>query len=79
LDIAVREHVVAAIRDMATAGHSMIISTHHPEEIREIATEAVIMRAGRIVRRLAGSAPELRGIDGIVKAAMAVIRENGDG
>jgi ABC-type multidrug transport system ATPase subunit len=74
LDIAVRDHVISAIRDMAAAGHSMIISTHHPEEIREIATEAIIMRAGTIARRLNGSDPELRGTDGMARAAMAVVR-----
>ena len=74
LDIAVREQVVAAISGLAGGGRSMIISTHHPEEFREIATEVVIMRDGQIVRHLNRADPALTEPGGIARAAIAEIR-----
>jgi sodium transport system ATP-binding protein len=74
LDLVVREHVLAVILRLARSGHSMIISTHHPDEVRQIADGVIIMHAGKIVRILTGSDALADGEGDLSRGATALIR-----
>ncbi len=79
LDLVVREHVLAVIRRLAQSGHSMIISTHYPEEIRKIVDGIIIMHAGKIVRILGPSDPVTTSSGDLSRAAVTLIRRHRSG
>lgn len=48
LDIEVRRHVLSVIESVADGGRTIVVSTHHPEEIAHFSDETVTIDAGRI-------------------------------
>lgn len=73
LDIHVRKSVLDAIATLAKNGHSMIISTHHPEEVRAIATRVIVMDRGAVVAHIDESNPAFQEPYGLTAAAHELI------
>jgi ABC-type multidrug transport system ATPase subunit/peptidoglycan/LPS O-acetylase OafA/YrhL len=60
LDIAAREYLWAAIRNLRAAGVSILLTTHYLEEAEALADRVVVLAKGHIVA--SGTVDEVRGI-----------------
>lgn len=49
LDIEVRVEVLAMIGALAADGTTLVVSTHHPEEVAEFSTHRLVLGEGRVV------------------------------
>jgi sodium transport system ATP-binding protein len=75
LDLSARGHVMETIRRLAESGRGMIVSTHHPEEVRSLANRVVVLNGGKVIIDTAAGDPVFEVPGGIAAAALAAIRE----
>ncbi|MFP4152892.1 MAG: ABC transporter ATP-binding protein [Alkalispirochaeta sp.] len=75
LDLSARGHVMETIRRLAETGRGMIVSTHHPEEVRPLARRVVVLNAGRVIIDVAADDPLFDAPGGIAAVALTAIRE----
>jgi len=75
LDLSAREHVMETIRRLAESGRGMIVSTHHPEEVRPLAKRVVVLNGGTVVLDTVAGDPIFDAPGGIAGVALAAIRE----
>jgi iron complex transport system ATP-binding protein len=61
--------LTSALRELAAAGHTLVLVTHHPGEIPPEITRAILLERGRILadgpKRRVLSAPVLSGLFGL--------------
>lgn len=50
LDIAARSHLLELLRELAQQGVTLILVTHHLEEVLPETQQAILMRQGRVIR-----------------------------
>ena len=56
VDVGARSDVYAALREFATAGVAVLISSSEPEEMRSVADRVIVLHKGQAVGELIGSA-----------------------
>lgn len=70
LDVDARRLVWDEIRAYLAGGGTLLLTSHHLEEVEALASRVVVMAAGRIVAE--GSVPEIRQLAGVTRIHLAV-------
>jgi ABC-2 type transport system ATP-binding protein len=69
LDVAARRQVWSEIRGYVAAGGTVLLTSHHLEEVEALAGRAVVLAAGRIV--VEGTVPAIREFAGLTRIRLA--------
>ena len=69
LDVAARRQVWSEIRRYVAAGGTVLLTSHHLEEVEALAGRAVVLAAGRIV--VEGTVPAIREFAGLTRIRLA--------
>ena len=55
VDVGARRELYDALRDLATAGHAVVLTSSEPDELRQVADRVVVLARGRVVAEVPGA------------------------